>query len=77
MLKPMIGFSQLSKEKRNASRGRVPFRLVTSFTRQDQIALQGVEMETRYATLSNKLTKRIGTGEYRVGEYLPSETAGL
>lgn len=30
-------------------------------------------METRYATLSNKLTKRIGTGEYRVGEYLPSE----
>ena len=73
MLKPMIGFSQLSKEKRNASRGRVPFRLVTGFTRQDQIALQGVEMETRYATLSNKLTKRIGAGEYRVGEYLPSE----
>ena len=30
-------------------------------------------METRYATLSNKLTKRIGAGEYRVGEYLPSE----
>ena len=30
-------------------------------------------METRYAILSNKLTKRIGTGEYRVGEYLPSE----
>ena len=30
-------------------------------------------METRYATLSNQLTKRIGTGEYRVGHYLPSE----
>ena len=30
-------------------------------------------METRYATLSNQLTKRIGTGEYRVGYYLPSE----
>ncbi|MBU74673.1 MAG: hypothetical protein CMM73_03080 [Rhodospirillaceae bacterium] len=30
-------------------------------------------METRYATLSNQLTKRIGTGEYRVGDYLPSE----
>ena len=30
-------------------------------------------METRYAKLSNQLTKRIGTGEYRVGDYLPSE----
>jgi DNA-binding transcriptional ArsR family regulator len=30
-------------------------------------------LETRYATLSNQLTKRIGTGEYRVGHYLPSE----
>ncbi|MGB0578038.1 MAG: GntR family transcriptional regulator [Alphaproteobacteria bacterium] len=30
-------------------------------------------METRYATLSKQLTKRIGTGEYRVGHYLPSE----
>lgn len=30
-------------------------------------------METRYAMLSNKLTKRISTGEYRVGHYLPSE----
>ena len=30
-------------------------------------------LETRYATLSNHLTKRIGTGQYRVGEYLPSE----
>ena len=30
-------------------------------------------MEPHYATLSNRLTKRIGTGEYRVGEYLPSE----
>jgi len=30
-------------------------------------------LETRYATLSNQLTKRIGTGEYRVGDYLPSE----
>ena len=30
-------------------------------------------LETRYATLSNQLTKRIGTGQYRVGEYLPSE----
>ena len=30
-------------------------------------------METRYATLSNQLTKRIGTGEYQVGDYLPSE----
>jgi len=30
-------------------------------------------LETRYATLSKQLTKRIGTGEYRVGHYLPSE----
>ena len=30
-------------------------------------------METRYAKLSKQLTKRIGTGEYRVGHYLPSE----
>lgn len=30
-------------------------------------------METRYAKLSSQLTKRIGAGEYRVGEYLPSE----
>ena len=30
-------------------------------------------METRYATLSNQLTKRIGAGIYRVGHYLPSE----
>lgn len=30
-------------------------------------------METRYATLSKQLTKRIGSGEYRVGHYLPSE----
>ncbi len=30
-------------------------------------------LETRYATLSNQLTKRIGTGEYPVGDYLPSE----
>lgn len=30
-------------------------------------------METRYGKLSNKITKRIGVGEYRVGEYLPSE----
>ena len=30
-------------------------------------------METRYATLSKQLTKRIGSGEYIVGHYLPSE----
>jgi GntR family transcriptional regulator len=30
-------------------------------------------LETRYATLSNHLTKRIGAGKYRVGHYLPSE----
>ena len=30
-------------------------------------------METRYATLSNHLTKRIVKGQYRIGEYLPSE----
>jgi len=30
-------------------------------------------LETRYAKLSKQLTKRIGTGEYRVGHYLPSE----
>jgi len=30
-------------------------------------------LETRYAKLSSQLTKRIGAGEYRVGEYLPSE----
>lgn len=32
-----------------------------------------LNLETRYAKLSNRLTKQIGAGEYRVGEYLPSE----
>ena len=30
-------------------------------------------LETRYATVSNQLTKRTGKGQYRVGEYLCSE----
>jgi len=30
-------------------------------------------LEPRYAKLSSTITKRIGIGEYRVGEYLPSE----
>lgn len=77
----MIAFLPLSKEKRNASQGRAPFRLVASLPRQEQfssrvthqVSHRGWELETRYATLSNKLTKRIGTGAYRVGDYLPSE----
>ena len=35
--------------------------------------IPGFDLETRYATLSNQLTKRIGAGEYPVGDYLPSE----
>lgn len=35
--------------------------------------IRGCDLETRYATLSKQLTKRIGSGQYRVGHYLPSE----
>lgn len=35
--------------------------------------IRGCDLETRYATLSEQLTKRIGSGQYRVGHYLPSE----